>query len=270
MSAEIDKSPLGILAGEGALPVQLTQYCIDNDISVCVVQFDSCTYNNFPSVPSITTKMERVGEIFSFFKKHNVQNVVMIGNLQRPSITSMRPDFKGIKTLGRIAGAFMKGDDNLLRSLRIEIENENFDVKGIDYYLRDLISKPQCLTKQACDVDVKYAISEALRFGTEDKGQSILLHADGTYGYETRDGTTSLITDDGKKGSILVKMVKPNQDPDLDRPTVGVQTLVALQKFGCIGMVIQANGVLMIDRDEMVAYADKNDLFIDVVEVNNA
>jgi DUF1009 family protein len=261
MSAEIDKSPLGILAGEGALPVQLTQYCIDND---------SCIYNDFPSVPSIVTKMERVGEIFSFFKKHNVQNVVMIGNLQRPSITSMRPDFKGIKTLGRIAGAFMKGDDNLLRSLRVEIENEGFSVKGIDYYLSNLISKRQCLTKRSCDIDVQDAVREALRYGAQDKGQSILLHVDGTYGYETRDGTTSLIQNEGNNGSILVKMVKPNQDLDLDRPTVGLQTLIALKNSGCIGMVIQANGVLMVDRDEMVAYANHNDLFIDVVEAPNA
>ena len=270
MSAEIDKSPLGILAGEGALPVQLTQYCIDNDISVCAVQFDSCAYNDFPPVPSIVTKMERVGEIFSFFKKHNVQNVVMIGNLQRPSLLSMRPDLKGIKTLSRIAGAFLKGDDNLLRSLRVEIENEGFAVKGIDYYLRDLVSDAQCLTKRPCDIDVQDSVREALRYGDQDKGQSILLHADDTYGYETRDGTTSLIVSEGKKGSVLVKMVKPNQDPDLDRPTVGLQTLIALKNAGCMGMVIQANGVLMIDRDEMVAYADQNDLFIDVVEVAHA
>lgn len=270
MSAEINKSPLGILAGEGALPVQLTQYCFDHDIPVCTVRFDSCIYDDFPPVPSIVTKMERVGQIFSFFKKNNVQNVVMIGNLHRPSFLSMRPDFKGIKTLSRIAGAFMKGDDNLLRSLRVEIENEGFSVKGIDYYLSNLISKPQCLTKRSCDIDVQDAVKEALRYGAEDKGQSILLHADGAYDYETRDGTTSLIQNEGKNGSILVKMVKPNQDLDLDRPTVGVQTLIALNDAECIGMVVQANGVLMVDRDGMVAYADQHDLFIDVVEAPNA
>ena len=55
----------------------------------------------------------------------------MVGNLHRPNIASLRPDFKAaLKTLGKIAGAFFKGDDNLLRSLRSEIEHERFLVKG--------------------------------------------------------------------------------------------------------------------------------------------
>jgi DUF1009 family protein len=126
------------------------------------------------------------------------------------------------------------------------------------------------LTKRSCDIDAKKAVNEALRFGEQDKGQSILRHTDGMYSYETREGTTSLIQNEGKNGSMLVKMVKPNQDPDLDRPTVGVQTLIALNDMACAGMVVQANGVLMIGKDEMIKYADKNNMFIDVVEVEHA
>ena len=59
-----------------------------------------------------------------------------------------------------------------------------------------------------------------------------------------------------KIGSILIKMVKPQQDPDLDRPTVGLQTLQALNAQKCTGMIIQADGVLMIDKDDMIAYAN--------------
>jgi len=114
MSGEINRNPVGILAGEGALPVHLNQYCIENDIDVCVVQFEGCTYNANFDAPVLKTRLEKVGEIFAFFKSQKVQNVVMIGNLNRPEITSLRPDFKGVKTLMRIGSAFLKGDDNLL------------------------------------------------------------------------------------------------------------------------------------------------------------
>ncbi len=265
MSAEI--SPVGILAGEGALPIQLVQHCRNNNIPVCTVQFDGCTYSDFPNIPILQTKIERVGEIFKFFKKNNVHNVVMIGNLQRPDIASLRPDMKGLKTLLSIGKNFLKGDDNLLRSLRKEIEKEGYMVRGIDYYLTNLIADSGQLTRTPCKCNLNDAILEALRYGEDDKGQSILLHNDGTYSYETRDGTTSLIQKYGRKGSILIKMVKPQQDPDLDRPTVGLDTLKALHAQQCVGMAVQANGVLLVDKDDMIACANDHNLFIEAINV---
>jgi len=205
MSGEIDKSPLGILAGEGELPIQLTQYCIDNNIPVFVVQFDRCMYNEFPNVKTLKTRI-------------------------------------------------LKGDDNLLRALRTEIEIEGFNVKGINHYLTNLTANTGLLTQNRCTRPVNDAISEALRYGADDKGQSILLHTDDTYSYETRNGTTALIANKGKKGSILIKMVKPQQDLDLDRPTVGLNTLKALHDRGCQGMILQANGVLLVNKHDMVEF----------------
>jgi DUF1009 family protein len=92
-----------------------------------------------------------------------------------------------------------------------------------------------------------------------------LLHIDGSYSYETREGTTALIETHGRTGSVLVKMVKTQQDRDLDRPTVGLQTLKSLRAQECAGMVIQANGVLMVNRPDMVDFANKNKLFIEAV-----
>lgn len=267
MSAQINKAPLGILAGEGALPIQLSHYCIKNNIPVCVVQFDACTYSDFPDIPIIRYRIEQVGKIFSFLRHNNVKNVVMVGNLNRPNIASLRPDLRGIKTLGKIAKSFLKGDDNLLRSLRMEIENSGFYVKGVDFYLTDLVSKAGVLTSKRIENDVNDAIMEALRYGANDKGQSILLHCDGSYSYETQDGTTALIEKEGREGTVLVKMVKPQQDPDLDRPTVGLNTLKALHGQQCMGMIIQANGVLMINKNDMIAYANEHDLFIEAVNV---
>ena len=269
MSGEIDKSPLGILAGEGELPIQLTQYCIDNNIPVFVVQFDRCMYNEFPNVKTLKTRIERVGSIFKFLYQNKVKNVVMIGNLNRPQMASLRPDMKGLKTLGKIAGAFLKGDDNLLRPLRTEIEIEGFNVKGINHYLTNLTANTGLLTQNRCTRPVNDAISEALRYGADDKGQSILLHTDDTYSYETRNGTTALIANKGKKGSILIKMVKPQQDLDLDRPTVGLNTLKALHDRGCQGMILQANGVLLVNKHDMVEFANNHGLFIEAVNVND-
>lgn len=266
MPAEIET--VGILAGEGALPLQLYNHCIDNNIPVVVVMFQGCAYANWSHAPhhKLETGIEKVGAIFDFFNKHDVDTVVMIGNLSRPSLKTLRPDWRGLKTLGKIAGAFMQGDDNLLRSLREVIEKEGFKVRGVDYYLTDLKPAAGILTQttpnDAQTTLIHKGINASILHGLADKGQSVLVHPDGSYSYETEDGTTALIERDGQQGSILAKTIKPQQDPDLDRPTVGLNTIIALHRKGCAGMAVQADAVLMVDKKAMVDYADQNGLFI--------
>lgn len=261
--------PVGILAGEGALPPQLIDYCQSAGIDACAVQFKGCHYQEWGfDIPIISTRLEKVGEIFAFFKKNDVANVVMIGNLKRPAIGSLRPDLKGLKTLKNIAGAYLKGDDNLLRSLKHEIEKEGFKIRGLDYYLDDLTAPVGCLTQTHYNLSaehIRQAIDTAKKHGRDDKGQSILMHNDGSFSYEDRDGTASLIHTHGREDSILVKMLKPQQDPDLDRPTVGLETLKALYEKQCSGMMIQADAVFMIDKADMVQFADEHTLFIEAV-----
>ncbi len=267
MSAEI--KPVGVLAGEGALPLELVHYCQHNNIPVCAVHFKQCDYPAWPDINILNTRLEKVGDIFNFFKKHHVKNVVMIGNLKRPSLKSLRPDLRGIKTLGRIAGSFAKGDDNLLRSLRQEIEDEGFVVRGVDYYLNDLTVSCGSLTNKqfSCEQNafLNRAIDIAIKHGADDKGQSILAHENGDYSYEGPEGTTALISSKGRQGSVLVKMMKPQQDPDLDRPTVGLHTLEMLNEKQCAGLVIQADAVFMVNKTEMIRYANTHGLFIEAI-----
>jgi len=261
---------LGILAGEGELPLRLINHCRDNTIPVCCVQFKHCNYNTFPNIPVLKTKIEKVGLIFDFLKKNDVSHVVMIGNLQKPALSSLRPDMRGLKTLANIGKSYLQGDDNLLRSLRREIEKEGFKVVGVDYYLKHLTLKAGTHTKQKPLKDYyAEAIRESLRYGAEDKGQSILYHSDGTYSYETRDGTTALIENHAREGSVLVKMTKPHQDPDLDRPTVGLKTIQALHNKKAAGMILQADSVFVVDQSDVIDYADKNSLFIEAVNVES-
>ncbi|PCH99710.1 MAG: hypothetical protein COB76_05050 [Alphaproteobacteria bacterium] len=267
MSGEI-KSALGILAGEGALPHQVTQYCIENDIPVCAVLFEGCSYvDDFSNIPTHQTRIEKVGSVFKFFKRNNVTDVVMIGNLSRPEILSLRPDWQGIKTLIKIARVFSKGDDALLTTLRSEIELQGFTVRGVDYYLNDLTSDPKCLTRTTCAIDLTFAVMETLRHGQADKGQAVLIHCDDSFSYEQRQGTRHLIETYGRKGSILIKAMKPQQDPDLDRPTVGLQTLKTLKENNCAGLVVEADAVFMINKGEMISYANENEMFIEVINV---
>ena len=257
---------IGILAGEGEIPHILIDHCLQKNLPVCAVQFDGCAYSRFPDIPVLNTRIERVGEVFKFFKSNQVSDVVLIGNLSRPSPSSLRPDWKGVKVLSQLAMAFTKGDDTLLRTLRHIIEDEGFTVRGADYFIDDLTLPVGVHTTTTSTSDYTSGVQESIKHGIDDKGQSILMHVDGTFSHETRSGTTALILNEGRAGSILIKMTKPQQDPDLDRPTVGLDTLKALHKVGASGLVIQAQSVFAIHKNAMVKYANDHNLFIEAVK----
>jgi DUF1009 family protein len=265
MSAEIEC--VGLLAGEGDLPHQLIEHCVQNTIPICVVRFKNLKYQPYDvAIPLLETRLEKVGEIFKFFKKNKVNHVVMVGSLQKPSLKSLRPDLRGLKTLGKIAKSYGRGDDNLLKLLKQDIEQEGFKIVGIDRYLNNLTAAQGTLTQERCKLsasDIQKAIEETLHHGRHDKGQSVLLHKDGTFAYEDRAGTTALIKEHGYEGSILFKFVKPQQDRDLDRPTTGIHTLKALYEKKCLGMVVEADSVFMVNKDDMVDYAHAHGLFIE-------
>ena len=57
-------------------------------------------------------------------------------------------------------------------------------------------------------------------------------------------------------------MVKKNQDLRFDLPTIGLETLKLLKKYNYEGLYIQKKHCVIIDKDEVVKFANKNNLFI--------
>ena len=58
-------------------------------------------------------------------------------------------------------------------------------------------------------------------------------------------------------GWTLVKVAKPNQDMRFDVPTVGAGTVANLAKHGAKMLVIEAGKTVILDREAMIAAADR-------------
>ncbi|NNK78764.1 MAG: LpxI family protein, partial [Litoreibacter sp.] len=63
-------------------------------------------------------------------------------------------------------------------------------------------------------------------------------------------------------GGILVKMSKPGQDRRVDLPAIGPATLRLAALCGLEGVVIEAGGVMVLERDEVTRLADELGLFL--------
>ncbi len=64
----------------------------------------------------------------------------------------------------------------------------------------------------------------------------------------------------GRGGGFVVKVSKPGQDLRFDVPVVGEQTVEVAAKAGLRGIVAEAGAVLLLDRAEVTAVAEKHGL----------
>jgi len=112
--------------------------------------------------------------------------------------------------------------------------------------------------------DIALGIEESQKLGAADLGQSVIVHDGSVIGREDASGTDALIREasTNMRGGILVKTCKPQQDRDLDMPTIGPRTIQAAHENGLSGIAVQASETLIADRAETIKLADQYGLFL--------
>lgn len=270
---------VGVIAGNGDIPKILVDELRRLNRNVYVVELSGRDWNEtVPKNAILNTYPEKVGQIFSFFKKNNVKEVVLIGGLSRPKITDLRPDLTGLIILIKILVTFLfRGDDALLRSLAGEIRAQGMTLKSILDYVPDLAAPKGQMTSHSAHKgaqrDISAAIDVLKDHGLQDKGQAGLFTGGNVVALEDARGTLALIANnkvtEADENSFLLKVSKPHQDLRLDLPTVGVETVRELVKKGYSGLVIESGKTLMVNREEMIAQANAGGLFILGIDIDD-
>lgn len=274
MSAEekVNISKLGIIAGGGSLPQRLVETCNEQDIEPFLVCYNGYTSQDLPqNYQHIWTRLGAAGQVIDFFRDNNVCDLVLIGNISRPSLKNIVPDWRGVKILSRIGGRIL-GDSSLLSLLKDELENDGFRVYGIQDFCDDLLMGEGQLGAHGFEDISQEAINLGLeasqQLGRDDVGQSVIVQNNLVVGREDKNGTDALILrcadllKDHGKGGILVKTCKPQQDRSLDLPTIGLKTIENAHQVGLSGIVLHANHVILTDRKAITEYADRCKIFV--------
>ena len=68
-----------------------------------------------------------------------------------------------------------------------------------------------------------------------------------------------------RSDGILIKLPKKKQDLRMDLPTIGLQTLKDIKKYGLRGVVLQSKKNIFLDKLECIKFANKNKLFINII-----
>lgn len=253
---------LGIIAGGGLIPRQLQQACANQNIQTVTIGIKGATDH---VSPDFWTRIGTSGKTLAWLEKENIKDVVFIGAVKRPSLMNLWPDWETAKFFFKIWFKSL-GDNTLLCAVREELAKRGVTVHGVHKFLPELLTPEGVIgnhvPKSGDQVTIQLGIQQARKLGLEDLGQAVIMKGREVIAREDSKGTSALIRKHGCEGALLVKTCKPQQDRDLDLPTIGPETVKLCAEKKMSGIVAQAGASLLVERQEVVRIADANGIFV--------
>ena len=116
--------------------------------------------------------------------------------------------------------------------------------------------------------DARRGQEVALDVGRHDVGQTVLVKSGMVLAVEAFEGTNAAIRRAGRlsRGSVLFKAAREGHDWRFDIPVVGLTTLKKMKKAGVTALAFQAGRLLLLDREKVVAFANRHGIAVVGVE----
>jgi DUF1009 family protein len=212
----------------------------------------------------------KFGEIIKLIKSKKSKKVLFAGKIAKPNFSSLRLDLKGIYYMPSVIRASKIGDAAIIKSIINILANEGINVISSTYYNPELsLKKGNYSTTKPTKPDVR-SIQKARNYFNEinslDHVQALVVKDEQIIAKEGKQGTKKMLSKLKKNsGGILIKLPKKKQDLRIDLPTVGLQTLKDIKRYGCKGLVLKSKRNIFLDKDKVIKFANKNRIFIKVI-----
>ncbi len=262
---------VGIIAGGGDIPIHLANRCRDQGIKPFVVVIKGqANPDDYSEHEYATIRPGAAGTIFKTLKSHDIHDMILVGKIRRPSIMELKPDLKTAEFFAKL-GLKALGDDSLLKSLRAFLEKEGFTVHGAHKFMPEILAPSgiigQSKPNKTQSLDIQRGVEILKTVGALDIGQAIIMQQGHVLGIEAAEGTDELIKRCAplqRKGSaaVLVKMCKPDQDRDLDLPTIGMRTIENAKAAKLSGIAVHTRQSFIHDLENVKKKADAYKIFL--------
>tara|TARA_B100000003_G_scaffold208381_1_gene228499 strand:+ start:1119 stop:1910 length:792 start_codon:yes stop_codon:yes gene_type:complete len=214
----------------------------------------------------------RFGEILNLINEKRCRKVIFAGKIDKPKISKLRLDVKGIYYLPRIVKAAKLGDAAILKELiRILDENKIRVIKSNFYNPELTLSKGNYTKTKPTKLnllDIKIGIDNLKKINAYDHVQGLIIRNKKIISRETSKGTKKMIQSikkDKSNSGILIKFPKKKQDLRADLPTIGIDTLKDCKKVGINGIVLKSKQNIFLDKEKSIKFANRNKIFINII-----
>ena len=214
----------------------------------------------------------KFGKILELIKEKKCKRVLFAGKIDRPKISNLKLDFKGVYYIPRIIKASKLGDAAILKELiKILAENKIKVIKS-NFFNPELTLPKGDFTKTKPNkfdlINIKKGIKSLNNLNAHNHVQGLVIRDNATIIQEPKRGTKKMLQSLKKSknlSGILIKFPKRKQDLRVDLPTIGLDTLKDCNKANLKGIVLKSNQNIFMEKKKCLNFANKNKIFIKII-----
>ena len=212
----------------------------------------------------------KFGEIIKLIKEKKSKKVLFAGKIAKPKFSSLRLDLKGIYYMPSVIRAAKIGDAAIIKAVIKILANEGIKVISSIFFNPELSLKKGNFSKIKPNkqdiVSIKKSQIYFNKINNLDHIQALVVKDGKIIAREGREGTKKMLSKlKINSNGILIKLPKKKQDLRMDLPTVGLQTLKDIKKYGLKGVVLKSKRNIFLDKSKCINFANKNKIFIKVI-----
>lgn len=269
---------LAILAGKGRFPVLVAQAARQSGHDPYILRIKDEADQDWSGFDHCQISIADLSRFAAIVRREAIGSVVLAGGIgRRPDWTEVRPTWRSLIAFSSSLRLFAAGgDDKLLRFTIKVLENEGVKVLAAQQVAPDLLGQSGPLGRVQPDPssrkDIAAGAEAALALGRLDIGQGAVAVGGRVVALEGLEGTDAMLARVADlragrrlaqgRGGVLVKMCKPGQDHRADLPSIGPATVTNAHAAGLAGIAIEAGRALVLERDLVIAQADRLGLFV--------
>lgn len=272
-------SGVAIIAGCGAFPFEIAHALRVTGATPFIIGLRGFVSRDaaLQSLPHAIIDMLDPQKIISTLRANKIEHVILAGSVSRPgplALLSIYTFFRNREELRRIVSG---GDDRILRGVIRLLEENGFDVIGVDQAAPDLLAPngliaSTSLPGQAAS-DIALGLACLRDMGRYDLGQGVVVAEGRVLAMEGPEGTDAMLErvrlmQKNRRVilenacAILVKAPKPAQDRRVDLPAIGPGTIKSAKAAGLKGIAVAAHEVVLVERQKLIRDADQAGLFV--------
>ncbi len=262
---------IGLVAGEGKLPGILARSAKEKGYRVVSAALSELAKANVVehSDKVLMVAPGQLGRNLKLLRQEGIEQIVFIGKVPKLNILRdiTKLDWTAIRELSKLSDF---NDDTVQRAIGNFMETNGIKVLTQREFLEHLFPEVGSMTKRALTAaeyaDIQFGFKVAKEISRLDIGQTVIVRDQMIMAIEAIEGTDRAIrraVELARGPVVVVKVSKPGHDERFDIPTVGMSTLQSMvgEKSGGV-LAVEAGQTLVVDRDEMLSFAEQNGIAI--------
>lgn len=262
---------IGLIAGNGRLPLIWTENAKKADVKVIAIAFKSETEKKLQDYADkiYWLSLGQLNKLVEILKTEEITQAVMIGQIRTiPFLFKAR--FSKDPSLKKILKEVKdRRGNSLLAAFAKYLEENGISLLDSRTFISDYLPQKGNLTSVEIDEktrkDIDFGFRIAKRIAELDIGQTVIIKDLAVIAVEAMEGTNQAILRGmklGGKGVVVVKVSGPNHDMRFDIPVVGPKTMRCLKKAGARVLAVEAQRSLIVDKENTLKQAVKNKIAV--------